>query len=154
MRKRGNMFLSDFVVDQFPIDKFKELIFITVEIVENFLLTFEKGFNYDSSSIASYKEKYGSSQRSTKSKIESIVIKNYDDEEVMSDFLNSYFTAYNILNYDEKKIFNATFIDNLSDSEIIEKYHTYSKFINKVRKSAIVRFCLCSGLINFVDIIE
>ena len=103
MRKRRTEFLTDYVANQYPIEKFKELIFITLDIVENFLLTLENGFNYNSTSIASYGEKYGSSQRNTSSKIESIIIKNMRDEEKMSSFLNSYFTAYSTLNKDEKK---------------------------------------------------
>ena len=93
MRKRRTDFLNDYVANQYPIEKFKELIFITLDIVENFLLTLECGYNYNSSSIASYGEKYGSSQRNTNSKIESIIIKNMKDEEKMSNFLNLYFSS-------------------------------------------------------------
>lgn len=53
MRKRRTDFLNDYVANQYPIEKFKELIFITLDIVENFLLTLECGYNYNSSSIAS-----------------------------------------------------------------------------------------------------
>lgn len=154
MRKRRTEFLTDYVANQYPIEKFKELIFITLDIVENFLLTLENGFNYNSTSIASYGEKYGSSQRNTSSKIEGIIIKNMRDEEKMSSFLNSYFTAYSTLNKDEKNIFDATFIDRLTDQEIISKYRTYSKHITIVKKSAIIKFCLRSGLDKFVDAIK
>ena len=154
MRKRRTEFLTDYVANQYPIEKFKELIFITLDIVENFLLTLENGFNYNSTSIASYGEKYGSSQRNTSSKIESIIIKNMRDEEKMSSFLNSYFTAYSTLNKDEKNIFDATFIDRLTDQEIISKYRTYSKHITIVKKSAIIKFFLRSGLDTFVDAIK
>ena len=119
MRKRRTDFLNDYVASQYPIEKFKELIFITLDIVENFLLTLECGYNYNSSSIASYGEKYGSSQRNTNSKIESIIIKNMKDEEKMSNFLNCYFSAYSTLNKDEKDIFDVTFVDRLTDQEII-----------------------------------
>lgn len=154
MRKRRTEFLSEYVANQYPIEKFKELIFITLDIVENFLLTLENGYNYNSTSIASYEEKYGSSQRNTNSKIESIIIKNMIDEEKMSQFLNCYFIAYNTLNKDEKDIFDATFIDRLTDQEIIDKYKTYSKHITQVKKSAVIKFCLRSGLDKFVDVIK
>ena len=72
----------------------------------------------------------------------------------MSSFLNSYFTAYSTLNKDEKNIFDATFIDRLTDQEIISKYRTYSKHITIVKKSAIIKFCLRSGLDKFVDAIK
>lgn len=154
MRKRRTEFLNEYVANQYPIEKFKELIFITLDIVENFLLTLENGYNYNSTSIASYEEKYGSSQRNTNSKIESIIIKNMRDEEKMSQFLNCYFIAYNTLNKDEKDIFDATFIDRLTDQEIIDKYKTYSKHITQVKKSAVIKFCLRSGLDKFVDVIK
>lgn len=154
MRKRRTEFLNEYVANQYPIEKFKELIFITLDIVENFLLTLENGYNYNSTSIASYEEKYGSSQRNTNSKIESIIIKNMRDEEKMSQFLNCYFIAYNTLNKEEKDIFDATFIDRLTDQEIIYKYKTYSKHITQVKKSAVIKFCLRSGLDKFVDVIK
>lgn len=154
MRKRRTEFLNEYVANQYPIEKFKELIFITLDIVENFLLTLENGYNYNSTSIASYEEKYGSSQRNTNSKIESIIIKNMRDEEKMSQFLNCYFTAYNTLNKEEKDIFDATFVDRLTDQEIIDKYKTYSKHITQVKKSAVIKFCLRSGLDKFVDVIK
>lgn len=154
MRKRRTEFLNEYVANQYPIEKFKELIFITLDIVENFLLTLENGYNYNSTSIASYEEKYGSSQRNTNSKIESIIIKNMRDEEKMSQFLNCYFIAYNTLNKEEKDIFDATFIDRLTDQEIIDKYKTYSKHITQVKKSAVIKFCLRSGLDKFVDVIK
>ena len=154
MRKRRTEFLNEYVANQYPIEKFKELIFITLDIVENFLLTLENGYNYNSTSIASYEEKYGSSQRNTNSKIESIIIKNMRDEERMSQFLNCYFIAYNTLNEDEKDIFDATFIDRLTDQEIIDKYKTYSKHITQAKKSAVIKFCLRSGLDKFVDVIK
>ena len=167
MKKRRTMFLTDFIANQYPIEKFKEIIFVTLDIVENFLLTLESGFDYNSVSIASYGEKYGSSQRNTHSKVESICIKNMQTQEKMTEFLESYFDAYRSLNQDEKNIFDATFIDKLTDLEIIEKYmkktnikyhlftfesyNTHSKQIRTVRKSAIVRFCLRAGLDKFVD---
>ena len=57
-------------------------------------------------------------------------------------------------NKDEKDIVDATFVDRLTDQEIIGKYKTYSKHITQVRKSAIIKFCLKSGLDKFVDLIK
>ena len=154
MKKRRSMFLSDYIVEQYPIEDYKEIIFITLDIVENFLLVLERVFNYDSTSVASYGEKYGSSQRNNNSKIESIYIKNLQTQEAMENFLKTYFDAYNSLNQDEKDIFDATFIDKLCDLEIIARYNTHSKHIRMVRKSAIVRFTLRSGLNNFISLIK
>ena len=153
MQKRRNLFLSDYIVNQYPIAAFKSIIFITLDIVDNFLLCLESGFNYDSSSIASYSEKYASFKKNTNSKIESIYINNLDSTFKMQEFLNSYYNAYESLNDEEKIIFNASFIDRLSDLEIINRYKTHSKYISMVRKSAIVRFCLKAGLDKFVNVI-
>lgn len=152
MKKKRSMFLSEYVINQYPIEKFKEIIFITLDIVENFLLVLENGFNYNSSTISSYEEKYGSSSQNN-SKIESILISNLKSQDSMKNFLNGYFVAYKSLSQEEREIFDATFIDRLTDLDIISKYNTYSKHICTVRKSAIVRFCLSAGLDKFVDII-
>lgn len=153
IRKRSD-FITDYVANQYPVEKFRELIIITMDIVENFLLILENGANYDSTTIASYGEKYGSSKYNTNSKIESIIIKNMQDEEKMNKFLNSYYTAYAILNEEEKRVFDASFVDRLPDNEIAIEYKTYSKYITKVKKSAIIKFCLKSGLDKFVDVIK
>lgn len=152
MTLKRNMFLSNYVVNQYPVEKLKEIIFITLDIVETFLLELEEGFDYDSSSVASYGEKYGSSKY-MESKIESLYIRNINDEKSMTDFLNTYYKAYNSLNDEEKNIFDATFIDRLTDTEIIDKYKTYSKLITSVRRSAIVRFSIKAGLDKFINIV-
>ena len=69
MQKKRNIFLSDYIVNQYPVTDYKTIIFITLDIVENFLLCLEKGFDYNSSTIASYSEKYASFKKNTTSKI-------------------------------------------------------------------------------------
>lgn len=154
MRKRRKDFLSDFVVNQYPIEKYKTLVFITLDIVENFLIELEEGFDYDSTTLVSYGKKYGNSQKSNSSKIESILINGYKSKEAMTKFLNNFFYALNFLSEEELNIFGASYIDRLTDLEIIDKYHTYSKYINLARKSATVKFVLKSGLDKFVDLVE
>ena len=150
---KRNPYLTDYVVDQYPIDKFTKLIFITLDIVENFLLVLESGFNYNSTSIASYSEKYGSHQKNTNSKIESMMIKNINEKKKMKKFLNVYYDAYNALSNDEKNMFDATFIYCMTDNEIFDKYSTYCRFVTKVRRSAIIKFSLRAGLDKFVDLV-
>ncbi len=152
MRKKLG-YLSDYVTSQYPIEKLKKLISISIDIVQTFLISLEEEFDYSPSSIALFEEKYGSSVRNNKSKVESIFIKKMKTEEQMRDFLTSYYRAYMFLSNEEKQIFNATFIDNLTDIEIIIKYDTYTNRIQAVRRSAIVKFCVRSGLDKFVDII-
>lgn len=152
MRKTRTNFLSEFITKQYPIEKYKELIIITLDIVENFLLILEDGFNYNSVSISKYETKYNSKNTSN-SKIESILINNYKSTEQMERFLNSYYSAYRTLNSEEKEIFDSTFFEKISDLEIIEKYKTNSKHISVVRKSSIIRFCLKMGLDKYEDLI-
>ena len=94
MQKKRNVFLSDYVVKQYPISDFKKIIFITLDIVENFLLSLENGFDYNSLTIASYSEKYASFQKNKNSKIETIYLQNIDTNDKMQEFLKSYFNAY------------------------------------------------------------
>ena len=151
--KKNAIFLKEDVTTQYPLGKFSKLIELSIDIVENFLLTLEEGFNYDSTIVASYSVKYTSGQFNTSSKVESLFMRNINDEEVMKKFLYSYYSAYNYLNSEEKKIFDATFVDHLSDAQIMIKYNSYYDKITLVRRSAIVRFCLKSGLSKFVDLV-
>lgn len=151
--KKNVIFLKEEVVMRHPLNKYTTLIELSVDIVEDFLLTLEEGFNYDSTTVASYGAKYTSNKYNTSSRVENLFIKNVNDEDAMKKFLYSYYSAYNYLNQEEKQIFDATFIDHLSDSEIMIKYDSYYNKITLVRRSAIVRFCLKSGLNRFVDFI-
>lgn len=152
-RKRRNDFMGEFIVNQYPVAKFKLLIIDALDIAENFQLILDSGFDYDSTTIASYGEKYGLSKYNTNSKIESMCIKYFDDEIKMKTFLAIFWNAYDLLNQEEKNIFDATFVNKLTDVEIIDKYKTHPKHIAEVRKSAIVRFCLRTGLDKFVYLV-
>lgn len=65
MMKKRTIFLTDYIANQYPIEKLKELIFISIDIAENFLLSLESGFNYNFSNVLSYEKKYGSCQKKT-----------------------------------------------------------------------------------------
>ena len=151
--EKSSVFLKDKITKQYPLSKFTKLIELSIDMVENFLITLEEGFNYDSTTLASYEIKYTSNYANTSSKVETLFIKNISEKEDMEKFLYSYYSAYKILNDEEKQIFNATFIDHLSDTEIMIKYDSYFEKISYVRRSAIVRFCLKSGLNKFIDLV-
>ena len=76
-----------------------------------------------------------------------------EDEKEIKRFLNSYYDAYNVLTDEEKKYFDATFVEKLKDVDIVERYGTYAKNVVDVRRKAIIKFCLKSGLNKFVDVI-
>lgn len=153
MKKRRSNFLSEFVANQYPIDKFRLLIIDALDLADNFQLILDSGFNYDSSSISSYGDKYGLSKYNKNSKVESLYIKYFDDEEKMKNFLAIFWNAYDLLNEEEKEIFDATFINKMTDIEIADIYKTHTHRIILVRRSAIVRFCLRTGLDKFVYLV-
>ena len=153
MKKRRSNFLSEFVANQYPIDKFRLLIIDALDLADNFQLILDSGFNYDSSSISSYGDKYGLSKYNKNSKVESFYIKYFDDEEKMKNFLAIFWNAYDLLNEEEKEIFDATFINKMTDIEIADIYKTHTHRIILVRRSAIVRFCLRTGLDKFVYLV-
>ena len=77
-----------------------------------------------------------------------------DTQEKMISFIESYFSAYHSLNEDEKKLFYCTFMEGLTDTEIFDKLKMYSKQVSSIRKSAIIKFCLKTGLNRFVDLVH
>lgn len=152
-KKRRDKFLNDFIANQYPVDKFKQLIIDALDLAENFQLILDSDFDYNSSSIVSYGEKFGFSKYRKNSKVESLCIKHFNDEEKMREFLAVFWNAYDLLNDEEKQIFNATFIEGLTDLEIADIYKTHTHRIVFVRRSAIVRFCLRTGLDKFVYLV-
>ena len=74
-------------------------------------------------------------------------------EDAMRKFLNSYYSALASLNNFEKIIFVASFVEGLTDLQIIEEYNTNSKEIRRARDSAVVKFPIKSGLYKFIDVV-
>lgn len=151
--KKKAIYLSEDITTQYPLAKFTKLIELSVDLVENFLIMLEDGFDYDSTTLASYSLKYTSNIINTSSKVESLYLKNIKQKEDIEKFLYSYYSAYNFLNIEEQNMFNATFIDHLNDTEIMVKYDSYYDKITRIRRSAIVRFCLKCGLDRFIDLV-
>ena len=81
MKIKRSPYLSEEISKQYPIEKFKGLIINVIDIVENFILELGDENKYNSSSTAKYEECIGSHQFSTTSKIESMLIRMYDEEE-------------------------------------------------------------------------
>ena len=93
MRVKRSPYLSEEVSKQYPIEKFKGLIINVIDIVENFIIELGDENKYNSSSTARYEECVGSHQFSTTSKIESMLIKIYDQEPKKRQFIDKYFKA-------------------------------------------------------------
>lgn len=150
MKIKRSSYISDEVSKQYPVDKLKGLITNVIDIVENFILELGDENKYNSSSTAKYELCMGSHQFSTTSKIESMLIKIYNQEPKKREFIDKYFKALESLNSMEKKIFIATFINGSLYEEICEDNQLSTKTVNRIKKSAIIRFSLKLGLDKFV----
>lgn len=150
MKIKRSPYISDEISKQYPIDELKGLIINVIDIVENFILELGDEEKYNSSSTAKYEESIGSHQFSTSSKIESMLIRLYDQEPKKREFIDKYFKALESLNNMEKKIFISTFIRCSLVEEICEDNQISSKTVNRIKKSAIIRFSLKLGLDKFV----
>ena len=87
MKIKRSPYLSEEISKQYPIEKFKGLIINVIDIVENFILELGDENKYNSSSTAKYEECIGSHQFSTTSKIESMLIRMYDEEDKKRQFI-------------------------------------------------------------------
>ena len=150
MRIKRSPYLSEEVSKQYPIEKFKGLIINVIDIVENFIIELGDENKYNSSSTARYEECVGSHQFSTTSKIESMLIKIYDQEPNKRQFIDKYFKALESLDKTERRVIIYTFINCISYEEMCEKLELSTQTVNKIKKSAIVRFALKLGLDKFV----
>src|SRR5574344_808662 len=79
MRKRSSEFMTDYVTNQFPIVKFKEMIFAYLNIVELFQVMLNDK-DYYIRITPTYELRTSSGKLPTNSKIESFVIKKYDNK--------------------------------------------------------------------------
>ena len=150
MRVKRSPYLSEEVSKQYPIEKLKGLIINVIDIVENFILELGDENKYNSSSTAKYEECIGSQQFSTSSKIESMLIKMYDEESKKRLFIDKYFKALESLDKLERKVIIYSFIDGITYEELCEKLELSTQTVNKIKKSAIVRFSLKLGLDKFI----
>lgn len=150
MRIKRSLYMSEKISRQYPIEKFKGLIINVIEIVENFIIELGDEDKYDSSSTAKYDECIGTHQFSTSSKIESMLIRMYSEEDKKRQFIDKYFKALESLEKLERKVIIYTFIDCLEYDEVCEKLGLCSQTVSKIKKSAIVRFSIKLGLDKFV----
>lgn len=150
MKIKRSPYLSEELTSQYPIEKFKKLILDVIDIVENFIIELGDESKYDSSSTAKYDEAIGTHQFSTNSKIESMLIKMYDQEPKKREFIDKYFKVLKSLDKLERKAFICTFIKGMETEDLIEILKLSDKPVRRIKKSAIVRFALRLGLDKFI----
>lgn len=150
MKIKRSLYLSEELTSQYPIEKYKKLILDVIDIVENFIIELGDESKYDSSSTAKYEECVGSHQFSTSSKIESMLIKMYDQEPKKREFIDKYFKVLKSLDKLERKAFICTFIKGMETEDLIEVLKLSDKPVRRIKKSAIVRFSIRLGLDKFI----
>lgn len=151
MRTKSNDFLSDFIVKQFDLTKYRTLILAFIEItitIEAMLNDEYYRIRFDSGGDL----KVGGIKKPISNQMESMMIRDYQTKEKMQQVLLKYKMAYNTLNDLEKDVFKLTFIDRLKDFDICDELCIYQKKLIQVRNSATIRFCLYLGLDKFVNL--
>lgn len=56
MKMKKSKYMNQSLVKQYPLNDLKDVIYISTDIVEIFLIELEECFNYDSTSICSYEK--------------------------------------------------------------------------------------------------
>ena len=136
--------LDERVTNQFPLKIFSDMIVACLDLIETFQMMLNDN-NYYISYDSHYGIKIHTDHRPKFSKIESFMIDKYDKKEFKEDFILKYYDAYKKLTIIEKQVFKETFVDRNKDLTIIQKLNLNSYSLNKIRKSAIVKFALTLG---------
>lgn len=143
-------YLTNFIIEQFNVKKFKEMIKIFLNLVNNFQ-SFLESEEYTIRLTSNYEIRVGGNLKPTTSTVETFLYSKYDTNEKKEQLLLKYKSAFNSLNEMERKIFIETFINNATTTEICDKFYIYPNKISFIKKSAIVKFSLRLGFDHFVD---
>lgn len=151
MRTKSNEYLSDFIVKQFNLIKYRALTNAFLEIT----LTLEAMLNDEYYRIrfdCGGDLKIGGAKRPSSNQMDSMLIRDYQTKETMQQVLLKYKMAFNNLNDSEKEVFRLSFIGHLKDFDICDELCIYQKKLIQIRNSAMIRFCLYLGLDKFIDL--
>lgn len=151
MRTKANEFLSDFIVKQFDLVKYRDLTYAFLEIaitIEAMLNDEYYKIRFDSGGDL----KVGGIKKPSSNQMDSMMIRDFQTKEKMQQVLLKYKMAYNSLNDLEKDVFKLSFIDRLKDFDICDELCIYQKKLIQSRNSAMIRFCLYLGLDKFIDL--
>ena len=131
--------------------EYKKLVEIFINLIETLQITigdYETGISITPNYELNYS---GYSNKLSNSKIESFIIKDYNTECKAKICIKKFTIAFNRLNDNEKKIFYSTFIDKTKDEIIISEFNLCSKDLNKIRKSAVIKFSLYLGFDKIIN---
>jgi len=117
MRTKANEFLSDFIVKQFDLVKYRDLTYAFLEIaitIEAMLNDEYYKIRFDSGGDL----KVGGIKKPSSNQMDSMMIRDFQTKEKMQQVLLKYKMAYNSLNDLEKDVFKLSFIERLKDFDI------------------------------------
>ena len=146
-----NDFLNKYIADQFDYTKYRKIVEIFINLIETLLMTIG---DYENSIriTPKYEMDYtGFQGKLTSSKIESFLIKDYNTELKARACIKKFTYGFNKLNIFEKEIFYKTFISKEKDSTLKKEYKMCNNELNKIRKSAVIKFALYLGLDKLVN---
>lgn len=147
----SNRHLSKFIIKQFNIVNLQKLIKSFLNLVEQFQLMINDD-EYQIRYSSTFEVKVGGNKKPTSSKVETLLFTEYDNMQKKKELLLKYKVGFNSLNEIERKVFKETFVDLLTRDEICENNNIYTGKYTAIKKSAIVKFCLATGLDHFVNI--
>lgn len=146
-----NNLLNKYIINQFNYSDYKTMVEIFINLIETLQMKLQEnalGIKMTSNYNLAIP---GHSSRNINSKIETFLIKNYNTEYKIKSCITKFVDAYNKLNYSEKIIFYYTFFKNYKDENILDELKLTSFDLNKIRKSAVIKFSLILGFDKLVD---
>lgn len=146
-----NDLLKNFIINQFNYASYRRLVEIFINLIQTLQISigdYENGISITPKYEMDYSGFHG---KIANSKIESFLIKDYDTEWKVKICIKKYTYAFNNLNDIEKEIFYKTFILDEKDEIIIAESNINNKDLNRVRKSAVIKFSLYLGFDKIIN---
>lgn len=145
--------LSDFIINQYDIEKMEELTIAFINLVETALIKLTDD-DYDIKITPSYEMKViGNPIISSSSKIESFLISKYDNDDKLKELLYKYSKSFNNMTIAEREIITKVYIKDEKKTNVMLDMNLHQYQFDSIRKSAIVKFCLVLGIDKYVEVI-
>lgn len=153
VKKMKERILSDFIIQQYDIEKMEELTIAFINLVETALIKLIDD-DYDIKITPSYEMRViGNPIISTSSKIESFLISKYDNDDKLKELLYKYSKSFNNMTIAEREIITKVYIKDEKKTNVMLDMNLHQYQFDSIRKSAIVKFCLVLGIDKYVEVI-
>ena len=144
--------LTDFMIKQFDVKKLEEIVKAFLELVETATLILDDKDYYIRITPTYEVELVGkSSVRNTCSKIETFMIYEYDSKDKLRDLIVKYPSALEKLTKEEKELFIRCFMNKEKKTYIQEAMILHQYQYDRLKKSAIIKFCVFLGLDKYIN---